>query len=1255
MPIFPRGFFSRRSKREHNDVPAGTQGPQEFHASGPSSDFRQSHSGGFDSVWQGYGISPSVQRHIITDFPYSDNFPFPHIGWAALDDSLSHDISGGLPASVLIGFFPDDSHIIPMAFCDSRGNIYTTDERYPSISSSSEPLLSFMKEAEGHFAAGRIEGTGFSGGRDADSSTVYGSHGAVVLRVPGSARSQWVANWLESDGKFTLEQVLSDLPARMAAQLSYQDMAAAAFFGIAFYPLVCNVTPIYGLGDISYRLARQAPLSAVRSIRKDAEQLASDGFRVSGLQAYFIDSLDDAHMFEPVPGLEAVHGKEPAELVSNKNTHLFMMSWAGLDLAPALNAIRLESSINRVRMISDILETNDAMGNRLTEDTVDARHISELDLALLRNPAFGALSSLPVEDYLEASRSEGDGYGYTGGHQDRSDDEDTEDGLPGADVAADPAASADDTSDSMFAFGFTPSDARPPVSPHSSSLPWDRRFLLGDTRDLAETVGSTNAAYELYQLVRSLAPQAGSGTPGPDASPDSHTTEWQYRQLFARIISHLRVPFRYDINFRSNIDSGVAAVAYSAVSSLMMPQHRYDPYTGERIGIPEEEREQLSTQYNLRLGIILAAAAFASSPEIREVSLRLDSLGLEEKLKERTVLAHNIIEKILTSFESLSQQLQNLSQRIEMLSGGSDDDETEKKSNPKDGDVHGRDVGMTVAGQPRGVVNPAGSRGMRSQGGNEDTARSQEEINSIFEQMVHDIDLDTDRTGPSSGSGTGPDAGDTSGLSDPSDTEGTGTGPDTDTGAGFEADFDASLPFPFPVHSVSSTGVNVDSSEDGIMPLTPVAAVTFTRDEFVSLLEQQGLNDPMGFYCHFDAVIDPDEKGRLKEITAPVDIHDERFSPRGAHEEPEVAERDFSHDMAEVMGAADTAGLSIQRADVIHRLSDSISRIARNPHMSSADKAQTVMGYIEATGDPEARAQASAVTSALIDGNDVPPLSLTWVKEFEQARFHSNELIQQGRIAQSVDNQEKAIAELDEHFHAEGTVPRYFNSYADRVIYNHLFATPGERTVLIPDELFDAHFKMADALFLMGQPRKAAEHLNKAVSYAPSYTMAHLRQAVGLALVEDWDSAFAATVNAVTIAQDRDDAAFGYYRMAYAAWMRDEFDVAAAAYILSAQIGPERMEPLGSELEELVRRARSQDIQLPSGEEEAAAVMRDHGLPLWPDPQVLEIVSAAAEVCVDNRLFIPARTLLVSSARMKDTDELSARSQQIQVLRSLNA
>ncbi len=48
------------------------------------------------------------------------------------------------------------------------------------------------------------------------------------------------------------------------------------------------------------------------------------------------------------------------------------------------------------------------------------------------------------------------------------------------------------------------------------------------------------------------------------------------------------------------------------------------------------------------------------------------------------------------------------------------------------------------------------------------------------------------------------------------------------------------------------------------------------------------------------------------------------------------------------------------------------------------------------------------------------------------------------------------------------------------------------------------------------------------------------------------------------------------------------------------------MEPLGSELEERSGVPVPRTLQLPSGEEEVAAVMRDHGL-LWPDPQVLKL------------------------------------------------
>ena len=56
------------------------------------------------------------------------------------------------------------------------------------------------------------------------------------------------------------------------------------------------------------------------------------------------------------------------------------------------------------------------------------------------------------------------------------------------------------------------------------------------------------------------------------------------------------------------------------------------------------------------------------------------------------------------------------------------------------------------------------------------------------------------------------------------------------------------------------------------------------------------------------------------------------------------------------------------------------------------------------------------------------------------------------------------MAHLDQVYAAGHGVPRYFNSYAERVVYNRLFATLDERTVLIPDNLFYAHMELADVL-----------------------------------------------------------------------------------------------------------------------------------------------------------------------------------------------
>ena len=52
-----------------------------------------------------------------------------------------------------------------------------------------------------------------------------------------------------------------------------------------------------------------------------------------------------------------------------------------------------------------------------------------------------------------------------------------------------------------------------------------------------------------------------------------------------------------------------------------------------------------------------------------------------------------------------------------------------------------------------------------------------------------------------------------------------------------------------------------------------------------------------------------------------------------------------------------------------------------------------------------------------------------------------------------------------------------------------MFATEGERTVLIPDNLFYMHMELADLLAQVKGVDAALPHLNAMVRYAPAYQM----------------------------------------------------------------------------------------------------------------------------------------------------------------------
>ena len=704
---------------------------------------------------------------------------------------------------------------------------------------------------------------------------------------------------------------------------------------------------------------------------------------------------------------------------------------------------------------------------------------------------------------------------------------------------------------------------------------------------------------------RSIAENTKGGTDGVALGSEGGS-EWVYRQTMSRLLRSMRLPYRFDVDFRCSLKDGNMAIGFTSAGVSMMPSTRYDATRHAWADMTDAERARMSADYNLRVGLMMAALSFGADPGIQRVSMHIDSIGLEEVVAEQDSAISELMSEALAAFERIRTG--------DMGVSGS-------KADPKDGDFHG---------DPSRSVTPKTADLGADDGDGDDADDS---LNSQFEALMKDIDFDE------------------MAFAVPDEASNESTGEEGDSEHSTHDGLDAGL-----------IGYN-DFDGDGDDPLSQLrknptvrnlVTVTFTRSEFMERLGECGLSDPTGTYRMFGAEMDVDGLGALKPVDAALDLRDSRFSPAGSQEEPELSDAAFDHDTAQLFGCRDMSGLSIQRVDLLQRAVGEFHRIAQDPLLESVAKAKQAMDIINAIADPELTALAPQVTSALIDGKDTPDFSFRVADELDAERIKARDLLFSGQVDQSVELAEAALERMDQLFASNPGVPRYFNSYAERVIYNRMFATEGERTVLIPDNLFYAHMELADVLAQVKGVKAALPHLNAMVRYAPAYPLSHLKLAVQLARSEDWDPARAACLNALHVALDREDASFAYYRLAYAEWMCDHFDIAAAAYIMSEEIAPARIAMLEGELQELIGRAQSQCIPVPTNVSEAMHVLTQAGLPVWPNTQVASLVRKAARVCVDEGMFVPARTLSVAASRMDDEERDGADVVQMQFLRSLN-
>ena len=1045
------------------------------------------------------------------------------LGWVQWPDAPGRGFA--------LGIFTDRRHFAQIALADDHGRVFIGEQSRMDLQNM-EPAFLLGREDEVTLADGRRLG------RDPnqDSGPVHALQGAVAGR-DDAGHLRWLASWLRSDGRYSLEQMRPLLPAEMRLDLEYRDAVAIAFFAAYLLPRIQGTFTGFGSGNIFYRLNREAPMGAIRRSVGDMIQARSHGQRVSGLEDLFADLMREAGALSPVSGLEAIHGAEPLHLYASSYSGAYFLSWDnGLEFTAALAALRIEGNLNRFAAVSAWLERNARLGTLPTEDSINRVQATRLDQALLDDPAIVAL--LRPGDY----------------------------------------------------------------STRFDPLEDDGRTAINAMVDKAAATAA---------MVRQQAPQA-LPVRADGQGQEPVRSEWVYRQTLAMLVRSLRLPFRFDAEFRSNLAQGQVALAFTAAGRTMMPSSRYEDQSRAWRDLDEGERSAMSADYNLRVGLMMAALAFGVDPAVREVSLQIDSIGLEEAVDQQNSAIRTMMGQALEAFERMRSG--------EVASTGS-------KADPKDGDVHG-DPAKPIASR----MAPD-----QQEGNEEDKAEDQDETGSVdreFKDLMQGVDLDTAAFAPPS-SANGSD-----------EEEPTADGTSNEEVSSDDASAD---------QTDGDGSQNPLSALQSNPTIRTLVSVVFSRELFLSRIRSQGLKDPRAVYRFFDAAMQVDSQGGLKPTEAGFDMRDDRFSPQGSQEEPEFSEVTFADKSAKALGAHKAVDLSIQRADLLQRAVGGFHRLAADRTMTSAAKAQQATGIIQGIGDPELDQLAPQVASAMIDGTPVPDFDFSLSSQLDKERVRARDLLFSGGAAQGIQVEQNAIAHLDAAFAAEGQVPRYFNSYAERVVYNRLFATPGERTLLIPDNLFYAHLEIADLLAQIKEDQAALKHLNAMVAYAPAYPLSHLKLAVMLANREDWDSARAATLNALRVALDRDDASFAYYRLAYASWMRDEFDVAAAAYLMSEHISPDRIPALKSELAELQARARSQCVVLPENHRQARQVLAEHGLPVWPHTEVASIVRQAARICVDGGLFVPARTLSMAAARMNDDDNEGVDVVQAQFMRSLNA
>ncbi len=980
------------------------------------------------------------------------------------------------------------------------------------------------------------------------------------------------ASWVRENA--TREYWVRDLRLSLPSAMvqgEYIDALAVGYLYSYLIPQLCQDPLGYGVGSITYCLRRFAPIAGIRTALDLTQEALNRGLKVSSMEWFFGRVVHESGALDDEQ-LQAQGGQEPLSLFMSADSGNFVIS------TPE-NGVEPVPAVHALRL--------EACLNRF------------MHVAMVMGREADFSTSVSPE---ETARP-------------------TDPAIIDRNLIDNPGFCAFSLDDGLF----------PTIADDRENRLFRQTYQLGQHSHewWTAVVDSQKIAQRIVRIQQMRAAQlSGSHS---SLQPNARS-EWVYRMSLAQLFQLLRLPYRLDAVFHSCLRAGKVAIVLLGASGYLMPETEIDSKTKKYRKLSRAERHAMAEDYSLRVAILSAALAFYTSDAIDEVLVRVDGLDFAplEKLDQIDAQQPQTTPNFTDSGENdaledgaddeksdasahdqsdehdhanLNKLMEDLQQMLAQSSLGKlSSARTTGKGAPKDHDVHGR---MPSATSPTSDAEPEASQSASA--------------------SAHKSSDEHDHAGHSSHDST--EQGGSHSDNDSSSEEWTSAHAHADINQRHGSENDSS-----DEHSHSQSGSFRQTK----------LSVRFTREAFMSELQSQGLEHPREFVARFGPHMHAAADGSLLPIHVADDTSSMEFRPSGAGQEPERSNRVFTPEVADVLGASDMHGITIERRDLVREAIVELQTMGdevNNGMLDSVKAAHQASDLIQSTNDPELSAHADEVISALIDQRTVPDITLDDDRQLALALKKVQDAGMRGELAsgntQSVTQLVQTFDRIDAQFSAHGRVPRYFNSYAERIVYNKMFAIRGEKMVLVPDSLFLGRLEMSDLIGQMLGSEAENRQLNRLVQYAPAYPLASLKQSAALAGQEDWEGASAAALNALRVSLEGDDAAYAYYRLAYAEWMLGKFPEGVACYLMSNAIHEGLIPSLHGELDELRSRCQSQGIDVPTEGPEVIAVLKNASIPVWPHIAVADIVQKASIACVDAGLFIPAHTLALAAARME--------------------